>query len=135
MDEQQINEHIQEITRYQKMLNNLPKENKRKRIELLSEQLVFIGKLAGEFSEVYKMTYAARKQVQYEAEIEAAERKLKGGKEAHGEMAAVEWRKKEAEAYGNMKRWGNAFVSNDNLIQALKFDIKIDMNNSTNTGA
>ena len=135
MNQEQIDNHVREITKYHQMLEQTPKENKRKRIELLSEQLVYIGKLAGEFSEVYKMTYAARKQVQYEAEVEAAEQRLKGGKEAHGELAAVEWRKKEAEAYGNMKRWGNAFISTDNLIQALKFDIKIDMNNSPNIGA
>lgn len=135
MDQKQIDAHIKEIGNYQRQINQIPKENKRKRIELLSEQLVYIGKLAGEFSEEYKETYATRKQVQAEAEIEAAEKKLKGGKEAHGELAAVEWRKTEAEAYGNMKRWGNAFVSTDNLIQALKFDIKIDMNNSPNIGA
>ena len=135
MNKEQIDKHIQEITKYHRLLEKVPKENKRKRIELLSEQLVYIGKLAGEFAEEYKETYATRKQVQAEAEIQAAEQKLKGGKEAHGELAAVEWRKKEAEAYGNMKRWGNAFVSTDNLIQSLKFDIKIDMNTNTNVGA
>lgn len=132
MEQHQIDAHIDEITKYQTLLNQTPKENKRKRIELLSEQLIFIGKLAAEFSEEYKSVYAERKRVQAEAEIQASTDKLKGGKEAHGEIAVKEWRQKEAKAYGDMKRWGNAFTSTREQLHALKFDLNIDIQDGSN---
>lgn len=115
-------EHLQEIIKYQKQLNAVPDENKVQRIELLSKQLVFIGKLAAEFSERYKKIYATRKRVYAEAEIAATKQR-----QAHAELAVVELREEEAEAYGNMKRWSNAFESTKEEINALKYKVKIDI--------
>ena len=115
-------EHLQEIIKYQAVLNSLPEQAKLQRIETLSKQLVFIGKLAAEFSERYKRIYAERKRVYAEAEIAALK-----NKKAHAELAVVELRKEEAQAYGNMKRWGNAFDSTKEEINALKYQVKIDI--------
>ena len=122
MDQKQIDAHLQEIIKYQKMLDEVPEENKVRRIELLSKQLVFIGRLASAFSEEYKRIYATRKRMHAEAYI-AAER----NKAAEAELAVADIREKEAEAYGNYKRWTNAFESTKEEINALKYKVKVDI--------
>ena len=117
-----VEKHHKEIVKYQALLNNLPEQNKVKRIEILSKQLVYIGKLAAEFSEEYKRIYATRKRVHAEAYIKAPK-----SKEAHAELAVTDLRELEAEAYGNMKRWNNAFESTKEEINALKYHVKIDI--------
>lgn len=117
-----IDRHLNEIIKYQNILNSIPEDSKVQRIEILSKQLVFIGKLAAEFSEQYKRIYAERKRVYAEAEIAAPK-----NKKAHAELAVTELRKEEAQAYGNMKRWGNGFDSTKEEINALKYHVKIDI--------
>lgn len=117
-----VAEHLEEIKKYQKRLESTPVEMKVQRIEILSRMLVFIGKLAATFSEEYKNIYAERKYVYAEAEL-AAEK----NKKAHAEIAVRELRKQEAKAYGNMQRWRNAFDSTKEEINALKYKVKIDV--------
>jgi hypothetical protein len=117
-----MDEHLQEIKKYQAILNNTPYEMRLKRIELLSKQLVFIGKLAAEFSERYKRVYATRKRVYAEGEIDAVK-----NKKAHAELAVIDLREEESKAYGDMKRWNNAFESTKEEINALKYHVKIDI--------
>ena len=117
-----VEKHREEIMKYQIELNNLPEQNKVKRIEILSKQLVYIGKLAAEFSEEYKRIYATRKRVHAEAYIKAPTSKA-----AHAELAVTNLRELEADAYGNMKRWNNAFESTKEEINALKYHVKIDI--------
>ena len=121
-----VEKHREEIMKYQIELNNLPEQNKVKRIEILSKQLVYIGKLAAEFSEEYKRIYATRKRVHAEAYIKAPTSKA-----AHAELAVTDLRELEAEAYGNMKRWNNAFESTKEEINALKYHVKIDIENGS----
>ncbi|MEK4754817.1 hypothetical protein MKX72_20150 [Priestia sp. FSL R5-0597] len=115
-------EHLKEITKYQKQLDRTPKEMKVQRIEILSRMLVFIGKLAATFSEEYKNIYAERKYTYAEAEIKAEK-----NKKAYAEIAVRDLRKQEAKAYGNMQRWKNAFESTKEEINALKYKVKIDV--------
>jgi hypothetical protein len=113
--------HLNEIIKYQKQLNVLPHDGmEMARIELLSKMLVFIGKLSGEFSEQYKLVYARRKSVHAEAYIAATKNKA-----AEAELAVAELRKEEAQAYGNYKRWTNAFDSTREEINVLKYRIRI----------
>ncbi|RDW17612.1 hypothetical protein CWR48_13935 [Oceanobacillus arenosus] len=122
MNEQQIDDHLNDILHYQKLINQLGDDMKIQRIELLSKQLVFIGKLAATFSENYKRVYATRKRVHAEAYISATKNKT-----AVAELAIVDLREEEAEAYGNMKRWNNAFESTKEEINAIKYKVKIDV--------
>lgn len=115
--------HVQEIIKYQKQLDVLPHDDMEiARIEILSKMLIFIGKLAAEFSERYKRVYATRKRVYAEAEIAAPK-----NKKAHAELAVVDLREEEAEAYGDMKRWNNAFESTKEEINALKYRVRINI--------
>ncbi|MED3574512.1 hypothetical protein [Cytobacillus praedii] len=115
-------EYLQELIKFNHELKKIPSESRVQRIEVISKQLVLIGKLAAEFSERYKKIYATRKRVHAEAYIDAPNNKA-----ARAELAVVEWREKEAEAYGNMKRWTNAFESTKEEINALKYKVKIDI--------
>ncbi|GIN88693.1 hypothetical protein J6TS2_50790 [Heyndrickxia sporothermodurans] len=115
-------DYLQDLMKYNNMLKRIPEENKVQRIEVLSKQLVLIGKLAAEFSERYKKIYATRKRVYAEAEIAAPK-----NKQAHAELAVIELREEEATAYGNMKRWTNAFESTKEEINALKYKVRIDL--------
>lgn len=115
-------EYLQELMKYNRMLKSIPEESRVQRIEVLSKQLVLIGKLAAEFSERYKKIYATRKRVYAEAEIAAPK-----NKKAHAELAVIDLREEEATAYGNMKRWTNAFESTKEEINALKYKVRIDL--------
>lgn len=117
-----IEKHIDQIKKYQVLLNEVPDTSRIERIELLSKMLVYIGKVAAELSEEYKRIYATRKRVHAEAYINAPNNKA-----ARAELAIVEWREKESEAYGSMKRWNNAFESTKEEINALKYKVKIDI--------
>lgn len=117
-----VDKHLQEIIKYQKLINEIPEESKIERIETLSKMLVFIGKLAAEFSEQYKRIYATRKRVHAEAYIAATKNKA-----AEADLAVVGLREEEAEAYGDMKRWTNAFESTKEEINALKYRVRIDI--------
>lgn len=122
-------DYLLELKKYQRMLEQVPGENKVIRIEILSKQLVFIGKLAAEFSERYKRLYATRKRVHAEAYIQATRNKA-----AVAELAVADLREEEAEAYGNMKRWNNAFESTREEINALKYKVKIDFADGSSRG-
>jgi hypothetical protein len=114
--------YLQDLIKYNKQLKVVPEENRIQRIEILSKQLVLIGKLAAEFSGKYKMLYAARKRLHAEAYIKAEKNKA-----AEAELAVVYLRAEEADAYGDMKRWSNAFESTKEEINAIKYKIKIDI--------
>jgi hypothetical protein len=114
--------YLPELVKYNNALEQTSSDNKIQRIELLSKQLILIGKLAAEFSKRYKMIYAERKRVHAQAYINAQRNKA-----AEAELAVVFLRGEEAEAYGNMKRWSNAFESTKEEINALKYKVKIDI--------
>lgn len=114
--------YVQDLIACNNQLKEVHSENRVVRIELLSKQLVLIGKLAAEFSERYKKIYATRKRVHAEAYIAATKNKA-----AEAELAVIDLREEEAEAYGNMKRWANAFDSTKEEINALKYKVKIDI--------
>lgn len=129
MKKSQIDEHLKEILFYQTQLNQLGDDMYIIRIELLSKQLVFVGRLASAFSEQYKRIYATRKRVYAEAEINSPP-----PRKAHAELAVSDLREEEAEAYGNYKRWSNAFESMREEIQALKYKVKIDIADGNSQG-
>jgi hypothetical protein len=117
-----LDSHAKEILRYQSMINELDEEDYLDRLHLLSKMLVLIGKVSAQVSEDYKKIYARRKQVHAEAYIKATKAKAQ-----EAELAVIELRNMEAEAYGNYKRWGNAFESTQEEINVLKYKIRISI--------
>jgi len=127
MDEKQIDLNLNEIKRFQQAINQLGDDMLIHRIELLSKQLVFIGRLASAFSEEYKRTIATRKRTHAEAYLNAEKYKA-----AQAELAVADIREQEAEAYGNYKRWTNAFESTKEEIHALKYKLRVGIEDGSN---
>lgn len=120
-NEQIIKECLTEINKYQEAIENAVPESVDE-LWLRAEQHVHIGKLSSVLDEEYKNIYAERKRTFAEAYIAAPK-----NKEAMAELAVVELRLKEAEAYGDMRRWRNAFESNGEKIKAMKYKLRLSM--------
>jgi hypothetical protein len=117
-----IDAYLVELKKYQMQLDHLHPEMRVQRIEILSKRLVLLGKLAAEFSEQYKRIYATRKRVYAEAKIAASKNKTEVA-----ELAVADLREEEAQAYGNMIRFKNAFISTQEEANALKYKVRIDI--------
>ncbi|WP_182200108.1 hypothetical protein [Paraliobacillus salinarum] len=125
-----VDENLAEVVRYQREIKKLTEEDKVDKIYLLSKQLIFIGRLSAIYAEHYKQLYVYRKQLYNEEYLKAKKHKA-----ATAEIAVVEVRKQEAEAYGNYKRWNVAFITTREEINALKYKVRIDLadGSSSNT--
>ncbi|ARK28776.1 hypothetical protein [Halalkalibacter krulwichiae] len=120
MTEQQLTEYVKELQIIQKEIEYTDNSDLQSLILLLSKRLVLVGKISASLSGDYKRIYARRKQMHAEAYIRATKNKA-----AMAELAIVEIREKEAEAYEDMKRWNNAFDSTKEEINALKYKVKV----------
>lgn len=118
-----IDECLVEIIKYQDALENAAPESVDE-LWLRAEQHVHIGKLSSVLDEEYKLVYAARKKAWAEAMIAAPK-----NKEAHAELAISDLRLKEAESYGEMRRWRNAWETNGEKIKALKYKLRLNLEN------
>jgi len=127
MNQDKIDTHLKEIIRYQKAIDQLGDDMLIQRIELLSKQLVFIGRLASTYSGYYKRVYAERKRAYAQAEIDSPP-----PRQAHAELAVTELREEESQAYEYYKRWNNAFDSTKEEINALKYKVRISMEDGSN---
>lgn len=116
----QIN--LDEIKKYHKEIMQLSEEDKVDKIYLLSKQLTFIGRLAAIFSELHRNTYVERKLVYNQKYLEATTSKA-----VHAELAVAKLRKSEADYYNQYKRWNTAFITIREEINALKYKVRIDI--------
>ncbi|GEM02961.1 hypothetical protein SAMN05421839_1395 [Halolactibacillus halophilus] len=121
-NQKRIDNNLEEVKNYHKQIMQLSEEDKVDKIYLLSKQLVFIGRLAAIFSEMHRNIYVERKRI-YNMEY----LKAKQSKAVHAELAIVDIRKQEADAYNNYKRWNTAFITTREEINALKYKVRIDL--------
>ncbi|WP_017470639.1 hypothetical protein [Amphibacillus jilinensis] len=117
-----VDENLKEVKRYHQQLMNLSEEDKVERIYLLSKQLIFIGRLSTIFYEQNKRLYIDRKLKHSEQYIQA-----KSNKTATADIAVADLRKQEIEADINYKRWNTAFKTVIEEINALKYKVRIDI--------
>ncbi|WP_440894954.1 hypothetical protein ACS127_10290 [Amphibacillus sp. Q70] len=120
--EKRIDENLTEVKRYHIKIMDLSEEDKVDRIYLLSKQLIFIGRLSTIFYEQNKRLYIERKLLYSEQYLKA-----KGNKSSSAEIAVADLRKKEIEADINYKRWNTAFKTVVEEINALKYKVRIDI--------
>src|SRR3972149_1745129 len=116
-----VDEFIEEITRYQKVIDETNEENYIELIHLKAGMFKYIGKVAARLAEEYKTIYTVRKRIKAITYIQAGK-----GKEAVSEIAVQNIRLIESKAYGDMKRWNNAFESTQEEINALKYKQRKD---------
>lgn len=122
MTEEQLEEYVKELKIIQKEIEYTVEEDYRTLIHLLSKRLVLVGKISASLSGDYKRIYARRKQMHAQAYVDATKSKT-----AMAELAVVEIREQEAQAYEDMKRWNNAFDSTKEEINALKYKVKVNI--------
>ena len=93
--------HLNEITRLRREADSLPEDNPAglmQKIELLAKCMVYVGRVSSTLDGDYKRVYAARKRTYAEAYITATK-----AKDATAELAVVELREKESQAYEDMQ--------------------------------
>lgn len=91
-----------------------------RKIELLSEIQILLGRKAADAVREYKRTYAERKRVYAEAYLSAVKDKAQ-----RAELAVTELRLQEADMEADKVRWTNAVISNDQVINSLKYSLKV----------
>jgi len=124
-----LQNHLNEITRLRTDADKLPEDNPSglmQKIELLAKCMVYVGRLSSALDGEYKRIYALRKRTHAQAYIDAPKHKA-----AVAELAVVEIRSVEAQAYEDMMRWRNALNSLTEEIHALKLKLRIDFADGT----
>ncbi|MFB5761146.1 hypothetical protein [Paenibacillus medicaginis] len=91
-----------------------------RKIGLLTEIQVLLGRKAADAVREYKRIYAQRKRAYAEAYLTADKDK---GQRA--ELAVTDLRMQEADAEADKVRWHNAVESNNQLINSLKYSLKV----------
>lgn len=91
-----------------------------RKIEILSEIQIILGRKAADAVREYKRIYAERKRVYAEAYLAAAKDKAQ-----RAELAIMDLRLKEADAEADKVRWDNAVKSNEQVINSLKYSLKV----------
>lgn len=119
-----IDKHVQEITRLRTEADKLPDDvphSLMEKIRLLALCMVYVGRLSSNLDGEYKRIYALRKKSHAEAYIKASKNKA-----AEAELAVVELRLIEAQAYEDMRRWRNALDGLTEEIHSLKLKMRMD---------
>lgn len=91
-----------------------------KKIDYLTEIQILLGRRAADAVRDFKRKYAERKRVYAEAYLASPKDKAQ-----RAELAVAELRLEEAELEADKVRWNNAFVSNGEVINSLKYSLKV----------
>ncbi|MDR0269599.1 hypothetical protein [Paenibacillus sp.] len=91
-----------------------------RKIEILSEIQIILGRKAADAVREYKHKYAERKRVYAEAYVEATKDKAQ-----RAELAVIDLRMEEADLEADKVRWNNAVTSNEQVINSLKYSLKV----------
>lgn len=125
-----LNYHLTEITRLRREADSLPEDNPiglMSKIDLLAKCMTFVGRLSSHLDGEYKRSYNLRKRM-----YALAEKDAKPPKQSNAELAIIEYRDAEADAYEMMHRWRNAYESTQEEIHALKLRMRIDFADGNN---
>lgn len=91
-----------------------------RKIEILSEIQIILGRRAADAVRDYKHKYAERKRVYAESYVAANKDKAQ-----RAELAIVKLRLEEADLEADKVRWTNAVTSNEQVINSLKYSLKV----------
>lgn len=129
----QIQGYITEIKRLRNEANRYDDESPgglMKRITILTQVLTLMGRVSAYMDGQYKRIHVQRQNT-YTAVKAAAGR---GDKTTQAELAVMELREKEAEAYEMMHLWRNEFASLTEHLHELRLRLRIDLNIGTGGG-
>lgn len=94
------------------------------KIQLLTQAHVLMGRVSAFKDGEYKRIYSLRKRVYAETKRDAA----RGDKTNAAELAVLEHRDLEAEAYEKMHLWRNEFASLTEHLHELRLRLRVDLN-------
>ena len=94
------------------------------KIQLLTKAHMLMGRVSAYKDGEYKRIYNFRKRVYAEAKRDA----LKGDKTNAAELAVLDLRVLEAEAYESMHLWRNEFASMTEHLHELRLRLRVDLN-------
>lgn len=100
------------------------------KIEYLTEIQILLGRKAADAVRDYKRKYAERKRVYAEAYLASTKDKAQ-----RAELAIIDLRLEEADLEAEKVRWNNAYSSNAESINVLKYSLKVllaEYNNPAN---
>lgn len=121
--------NLQYIFWYQKQIENTPDTDYVERINLMAKMLVFIGRVAAYCKTESKAKYIERKRVYWETYQAASKHK-----QAAAELSVLHIREEELEWSGMSERWNNAFVAVREELNAMKYKVKIEIEDGSNRG-
>lgn len=124
------NYYINQIVKLRQEADALPDDNPgalMQKINLLTNCVMYIGRVSSQVDGDYKRLYAQRK-YQHALAYKAAS----GSKAAAAEIAVHELRLQEADLYESMMRWRNALTSTTEELHALKLRLRIDYQQGVN---
>lgn len=119
-----IGNYLEQVVLIRKEADELPEDNPGallRKITLLKNCYMYIGRISSSMDGDYKRVYAQRK---YEQAI--AHRDAVRNKAQEAEIKVKDLREKEAQAYEDMSRWRNALSSTLEEIHLLKLRLKVE---------
>ncbi|MBD7967720.1 hypothetical protein [Paenibacillus gallinarum] len=125
--EDQTAAYIKEIKQYRAIAKEYDDDNPGgivKKIQYLTKAHMLMGRVSAHKDGDYKRIYNLRKRVYAEAKRDA----LKGDKTNAAELAVLNLRVVEAEAYESMHLWRNEFASMTEHLHELRLRLRVDLN-------
>lgn len=119
-----IGNYIEQVVLLRNEADTLPEDNPGgmlRKLDLLKNCYMYIGRISSTMDGDYKRIYAQRKYEQAKAHVKAVKNKPQ-----EAEIAVKELRDKEAQAYEDMSRWRNALSSTLEEIHLLKLRLKVE---------
>lgn len=120
-----IGDYIEQVVLLRNEADTLPEDNPGgmlRKLDLLKNCYMYIGRISSKMDGDYKRVYARRKLEYAKAYRDAAK-----GKESAAEIAVADLRELEAQAYEDMSRWRNALSSTLEEINLLKLRLKVEL--------
>lgn len=127
MEDQSITEYKKEIKQYREIANEYDEDSPGglvKKIQYLTKVHMLMGRVSAHKDGEYKRIYNLRKRVYAEKKRDAP----KGDKTNAAELAVLDLRVIEAEAYESMHLWRNEFASMTEHLHELRLRLRVDLN-------
>ena len=126
MENQEIIQYIREYKMYREQAEDCDDSPAGliRKVQLLTQAHVLMGRVSAFKDGEYKRIYSERKRVYAETKRDAA----KGDKTNAAELATLDLRDKEAEAYEKMQLWRNEFASLTEYLHELRLRLRVDLN-------
>lgn len=127
MENIQIEQYIADINKYRAAATKYDDESPGslvQKVKYLTQAYALMGRVSAYLDGNHKRIYVQRKRVYAEAKRDAK----RGDKENTAELAVLDLREQEVEAYERMMLWRNEYKSLAEYLYEMRLRVRIDMN-------